>query len=86
MYTYSFSPRCVEQLYWYCSFVRFHGESEKNLVTKFTEAKEKEPCIILLDDVDCLCVRRDTSQSDVEKRVASTLLTLFDDLVRVCTF
>ena len=45
----------------------------------FAEARAKSPCIIVLDEVDALCPRReDGSGGEVEKRVVATLLTEMD--------
>ena len=37
--------------------------------------------MIVIDDIDALCPRRDKSINEVEERVVATLLTLIDDLV-----
>lgn len=41
----------------------------------------RSPSILLVDDIDTLCPRRDKSNNEVEKRLVSSLLTLIDDLV-----
>ena len=46
----------------------------------FEEAKKRSPCIIVLDEVDALCPRRDGDGGEVEKRVVATLLTLMDGM------
>ncbi|KAG8258183.1 spermatogenesis associated protein 5 [Homalodisca vitripennis] len=59
-------------------FSKFYGETELRLRNLFTEAKNKSPSIILLDNVDTLCPKhRGTEQ---ERRVISYLLTLLDSL------
>lgn len=58
----------------------FHGESEERLRGVFDEAKKRAPCIVMLDEVDALCPRRDGDGGEVEKRVVATLLTLMDGM------
>lgn len=58
----------------------FHGETEERLRAVFEEAKKRSPCVIVLDEVDALCPRRDGDGGEVEKRVVATLLTLMDGM------
>lgn len=58
----------------------FHGESEERLRGVFEEARKRKPCIVVLDEIDALCPRRDTDGGEVEKRVVATLLTLMDGM------
>ena len=58
----------------------FHGETEERLRGVFEEAKKRSPCIVVLDEVDALCPRRDGDGGEVEKRVVATLLTLMDGM------
>jgi AAA family ATPase len=58
----------------------FHGETEERLRGVFAEAKRQSPCIIVLDEIDALCPRRDGDGGEVEKRVVATLLTLMDGM------
>ncbi|KAI0691255.1 AAA family ATPase [Cerioporus squamosus] len=51
----------------------YHGETEAKIRDVFTEARSKNSCIIVLDEVDALC-------PDVEKRVVAQLLTLMDGM------
>jgi len=60
---------------------RYHGETEKNLVSVFQKAKEKCPAIIFFDEIDGLCPIRSFKQEQVHNSVVSTLLTLLDELV-----
>ncbi|XP_041358631.1 ATPase family protein 2 homolog isoform X2 [Gigantopelta aegis] len=57
---------------------KYFGETEAKLRNIFKSAHERAPSIIVIDELDALCPRRDTSQSDQEKRVVATLLTLMD--------
>jgi len=59
----------------------YHGETESKLRDVFKEAKEKSPCIVVLDEVDALVPKRDEgSPGEVEKRVVATLLTILDGM------
>ncbi|XP_072170900.1 ATPase family gene 2 protein homolog A-like [Diadema setosum] len=59
---------------------RYYGESESRLRALFTEATENAPSLILIDELDALCPRRERVHSELEKRVVSMLLTLMDGL------
>ncbi|KAI9430509.1 AAA family ATPase [Lactarius indigo] len=57
----------------------YHGETEASLRRVFAAARAREPCIIILDEVDAICPRRgDDAGGEVEKRVVATLLTEMD--------
>ena len=57
----------------------YHGETEAKIRDVFAEARSKSSCIIVLDEVDALCPRReDGPGGEVEKRVVAQLLTLMD--------
>ncbi|KYM99999.1 Spermatogenesis-associated protein 5 [Cyphomyrmex costatus] len=56
------------------------GETESKLKEVFGKAISSAPSIILLEDVDSLCPKRNSSSTDHEKRVLAQLITLFDDL------
>ena len=58
----------------------YHGETEERLRGVFDEAKRRSPCIVVLDEVDAICPRRDGDGGEVEKRVVATLLTLMDGM------
>jgi len=59
----------------------YHGETEAKLRDVFKEAREKSPCIVVLDEVDALVPRReDGAGGEVEKRVVATLLTILDGM------
>lgn len=59
----------------------YHGETESKLRAVFQEAREKSPCIVVLDEVDALVPRReDGAGGEVEKRVVATLLTILDGM------
>ncbi len=59
----------------------YHGETESRLRDVFEEAKRKSPCIVVLDEVDAVCPRREEGAGgEVEKRVVATLLTILDGM------
>ncbi|XP_030224925.1 ATPase family protein 2 homolog [Gadus morhua] len=59
---------------------KFYGETEERLRHIFTEASQRKPAIIFIDELDALCPKRDGAQSEVEKRVVASLLTLMDGI------
>lgn len=59
----------------------YHGETEAKLRDVFKEARQKSPCIVVLDEIDALVPRReDGAGGEVEKRVVATLLTILDGM------
>jgi AAA family ATPase len=59
----------------------YHGETESKLRDVFAEARQKSPCIVVLDEVDALVPKReDGAGGEVEKRVVATLLTILDGM------
>ena len=63
----------------------YHGETESKLRGVFKQAREKSPCVIVLDEVDALVPRREEgSGGKVEKRVVATLLTILDGMEDEC--
>ena len=59
----------------------YHGETESKLRDVFKQAREKSPCIVVLDEVDALVPRREEgSGGEVDKRVVATLLTILDGM------
>ncbi|EMD39468.1 hypothetical protein CERSUDRAFT_111775 [Gelatoporia subvermispora B] len=59
----------------------YHGETEARLRDVFADARARSPCIVVLDEVDALCPRReDGPGGEVEKRVVAQLLTIMDGM------
>ncbi|GAM87689.1 hypothetical protein ANO11243_057160 [Dothideomycetidae sp. 11243] len=56
------------------------GESEKQVREIFEEARKAAPCIIFIDEIDVIAPKRDTSQSQMEKRIVAQLLVSMDSL------
>ena len=59
---------------------KFYGETEAKLRRIFKEAEDKAPCLIVIDEIDAVCPRRDTTHNELEKRVVASLLTLMDGI------
>lgn len=63
----------------------YHGETEERIRAVFEEAGKREPCIIVLDEIDTICPRREGGESsggEVERRVVATVLTLMDGMAQ----
>jgi AAA family ATPase len=59
----------------------YHGETEERIRAVFEEARRREPCIVVLDEVDAVCPKREGGEGgEVERRVVATLLTLMDGM------
>ncbi|XP_066909451.1 ATPase family gene 2 protein homolog A isoform X2 [Halyomorpha halys] len=58
-------------------FSKFYGETENRLRMIFQEIKSKVPCVVLMDNIETLGSKKG---SDQERRVLSTLLSLFDSI------
>ncbi|KZV99910.1 AAA-domain-containing protein [Exidia glandulosa HHB12029] len=59
----------------------YHGQTEERLRGVFEEARRKGRCVVVLDEVDALCPRRDGGDGgEAERRAVATLLTLMDGM------
>lgn len=59
----------------------YHGQTEYKTRDVFAEARAKSPCIVVLDEADALCLRReDGPGGEVEKRVVAQLLKIMDGM------
>lgn len=56
------------------------GESEKQIREHFERAKEVAPCLIFIDEIDVIAPKRDSAQSQMEKRIVAQLLISMDSL------
>jgi ribosome biogenesis ATPase len=56
------------------------GESEKQVREHFERAKEVAPCLIFIDEIDVIAPKRDSAQSQMEKRIVAQLLISMDGL------
>ncbi|TPX44982.1 hypothetical protein SeMB42_g04146 [Synchytrium endobioticum] len=57
-----------------------YGETEAKLRQVFEDASANSPSIVLLDDVEALCPRRDGDVTEAERRAVATMLTLLDGI------
>lgn len=58
------------------------GESEKGVRERFDEAKKHAPCLLFIDEIDAIAPKRESSQSQMEKRIVAQLLVSMDELER----
>jgi ribosome biogenesis ATPase len=58
------------------------GESERAIRERFEEAKRNAPCLVFMDEIDAIAPKRDTSQSQMEKRIVAQILVCMDELQR----
>lgn len=58
------------------------GESEKGVRERFEEAKKHAPCLLFIDEIDAIAPKRESSQSQMEKRIVAQLLVSMDELDR----
>lgn len=56
------------------------GESEKQIREHFDKAKEVAPCLIFIDEIDVIAPKRDSAQSQMEKRIVAQMLISMDGL------
>lgn len=56
------------------------GESEKQIRDRFDEARKLAPCLIFIDEIDVIAPKRESSQSQMEKRIVAQLLISIDSL------
>ncbi|KAK7116697.1 hypothetical protein V1264_002330 [Littorina saxatilis] len=62
------------------------GESESNLGAMFDKAvrlSKEVPCVLFIDEVDCICVRREVASSSSTYRMTTALLTQLDNVCKV---
>ncbi|TKX23821.1 ATPase-like protein 11 [Elsinoe australis] len=56
------------------------GESEKQVRDAFDEARRSAPCLLFIDEIDVIAPKRESSQSQMEKRIVAQLLISMDSL------
>ena len=61
-------------------FSMWYGESERKLREVFEEARKNAPSVILIDELDALTPKRDSSHGELEQRIVASMLTLMDGL------
>ena len=50
------------------------GESEKGVKCLFEVARERQPCIVFIDEIDALCSQRSDNESESSRRVKTEFL------------
>ncbi|CAF2062347.1 unnamed protein product [Rotaria magnacalcarata] len=53
---------------------RWLGESEKGVKGVFELARERQPCIVFIDEIDALCGQRNDTESESSRRVKTEFL------------
>jgi len=56
------------------------GDSESKIRDLFDQATEKAPCVLFIDEIDCITAKRENAQRQMEGRIVAQLLTCLDDL------
>lgn len=56
------------------------GDSEKQIREYFEKAKEVAPCLMLIDEIDVIAPKRESTQSQMDKRIVAQLLISMDSL------
>jgi ribosome biogenesis ATPase len=56
------------------------GESEQKVRDHFEEARKLAPCLLFIDEIDVIAPKRDSAQSQMEKRIVAQLLLSMDSL------
>lgn len=55
---------------------------EQGVRERFDEARKNAPCLIFIDELDAIAPKRESSQSQMEKRIVAQLLVSMDELER----
>jgi len=63
-------------------FSKWYGESERQLREIFEEAAKNAPAVVLIDELDALVPKRETSRGELEQRIVASLLTLMDGITK----
>lgn len=58
------------------------GEPEAKIREIFSSAQKNAPCLVLFDEIDAICSKREISQRDMEKRISTQLQMCMDELNR----
>jgi ribosome biogenesis ATPase len=56
------------------------GESEQKVRELFDEARRLAPCLLFIDEIDVIAPKRESAQSQMEKRIVAQLLISMDGL------
>jgi vacuolar protein-sorting-associated protein 4 len=61
------------------------GDSEKGVKYLFELARERQPCIVFIDEVDALCGQRNDSASEASSRVLTEFLVQMQGMSYLCS-
>ena len=56
------------------------GESEKGVKCLFEVARERQPCIVFIDEIDALCGQRNDTESESSRRVKTEFLVQMEGM------
>jgi len=56
------------------------GQSEAKIRSLFTQAVEKSPCLVFIDEIDTISGKREKAKRQMEQRIVAQLLTSMDEL------
>lgn len=54
------------------------GISEQRIRKLFESAIKLSPCVLFIDEIDCITQNRDVANKDMERRIVSQLLSSLD--------
>jgi vacuolar protein-sorting-associated protein 4 len=57
------------------------GESEKGVKCLFELARERQPCIVFIDEIDALCGQRNDTESESSRRVKTEFLVQMEGML-----
>lgn len=58
------------------------GESEKGVKGLFELARERQPCIVFIDEIDALCGQRNDTESESSRRVKTEFLVQMQGITK----
>ena len=56
------------------------GDSEKKLRELFDQALDSAPCVLFIDEIDCITQKRESAGKEMERRIVAQLLSCMDGL------
>lgn len=57
------------------------GISEQRIRKLFENALKSSPCVLFIDEIDCITQNRDIANRDMERRIVSQLLSSLDSKI-----
>ncbi|KAK7483512.1 hypothetical protein BaRGS_00025186 [Batillaria attramentaria] len=56
------------------------GDSEQKIRDLFEQAVTAAPCVIFIDEIDCIAPKRENASKDMERRIVTQLMLCMDEL------